>query len=142
MTSCSKVESLALAFRRRLNCSNWDSIQWSNAANESATSVSEEVFKWLSDQPKLREPLRASAFQALSNADTYPDAGRSAKRIAALSDITSDEFDRLGLIYWTNFSVTNGDLPMRQLRPLFEAYGRSWPPAYSSQSESNHVSQA
>ena len=108
-------------------------IQWPSMAKEPAASVSEHVFAWLTAQPMLGEPLRVSAFQALADAETYPEAGRAAKLITTLSDITEAEFDRLSQIYRDNYSVRNGGLPTDQLRPLFEAYGKPWPPLNSSQ---------
>lgn len=102
--------------------------QWPNGHNLSPKQVAELIIRWASSVPEIGETMIDGLFTALGSVSNYIDAGATAKRIASLSGLTNDQWDRLDAIYWGNDQVRTGALPTKALRPFYEQHGHAWPP--------------
>lgn len=107
--------------------------QWPSGHGKTPRQVAQIISTWASSVPELGETMTAGLFTALQHANNYYDAGATAGRIASLSGLTDDQWERLDQIWWTNDQLYTGALPTKALRPFYAQHGRPWPPPKSSQ---------
>jgi hypothetical protein len=111
--------------------------QWPSAGAQTPNQVARLISSWISAVPELGATVTDGLFAALRGAEGYIEAGRAADKIAALGSLTPDQFEQLDEIFWTNDQVRGGALPTRALRPLYQQYGRQWPPKKANSHASN-----
>lgn len=102
--------------------------QWPSGYERSAKEVAQIVYRWVSTMPEMGSPIIEGLLEALGEASDYMSAGAAAGRIAALGTLSDADFDKLDAVYWSNNQVHGGVLPSRELRPLYQANNRAWPP--------------
>lgn len=102
--------------------------QWPSASGADATTVAAHISAWASSIPDLSETMTDGLFTALEAANNYMDAGATGSRIATLSNLTDDQWRRLGEIFWANDQVHGGVLATRALEPFYLRHQKAWPP--------------
>ena len=102
--------------------------QWHSAASVDAKGVAKLIMHWMSGIPELGERMVEGLLAALEVANNYMDAGATANRLATLSGLSPEQWNRLDEIYWKNDQLFTGALPTKALRPFYEHNGRAWPP--------------
>ncbi len=103
--------------------------QWPAGHNLTAKEVAQVISTWASSIPELGETMTDGLFSALEVTGNYIDAGATASRIATLSDLTKEQWDRLNDIWWKNDQLHTGTLPAKALKPFYLKHGRDWPPS-------------
>lgn len=106
--------------------------QWPSHRDDTATRVADEIRTWFINLPELGSSIVDGLFSALAAAGNYVTAGATADQIAALGTLTTEQFDRLDKIWWSNDQLYGGVLPTRALQPLYLRNQRAWPPARPS----------
>lgn len=102
--------------------------QWPSGHDMTAKPVAQIIGTWASSVPELGEIMTDGLFAALEHANNYMDAGATAGRIAALSGLTDEQWDRLDEIWWKNDQLYTGALPTKALKPFYAEHDRDWPP--------------
>lgn len=102
--------------------------QWPSAFGLDARAIAAQISAWASSIPELGETMTDGLFSALAEANNYMDAGATATRVATLSDLTRDQWERLALVFWSNDQVYGGILPRNALEPFYRRHGRDFPP--------------
>lgn len=102
--------------------------QWPTGGELTAKQVASIISTWTSSNPQLGQTMTDGLFAALEAAGNYVDAGATADRIATLSGLTDEQWDRLGTIYWKNDQLFTGVLPIKALKPFYRRHAREWPP--------------
>lgn len=102
--------------------------QWPAGGEHTAKQVASIISTWTSSNPELGNTMTDGLFAALEAAGNYIDAGATADRIATLSGLTDEQWDRLDTIYWKNDQLFTGVLPRQALKPFYLRHAREWPP--------------
>lgn len=103
--------------------------QWPSAVGQTPKQVASIVSTWVSTLPELGPSIVDGLFMALGSAANYYDAEAAAERIAKLSTLTDDQFQRLNKIWWSNDQLYGGVLPSRVMKPFYQASKQAWPPS-------------
>ncbi|MCP3425837.1 toll/interleukin-1 receptor domain-containing protein [Rothia sp. AR01] len=109
--------------------------QWNSHAQSSAREVAEDIGNWLSGIEELGETMAEGLFSALEQATDYLSAGATAERIAMLSRLSDEQWERLDRVYWSNDQVYRCGLVYRALRPFYGEHDRDFPPPKPAQQQ-------
>ena len=99
-----------------------------NETTTPVTRVAAEIRSWLVNLPEFGTSIVYGLISALKEAGNYLTAGAIAEQIAALDYLTSEQFDRLDLAWWSNDQLYGGLLPTRALQPFYQKNESTWPP--------------
>lgn len=102
--------------------------QWPSGNSSSPRELASLICKWASSIQELGEAMANGLFASLEAANNYIDAGATASRIANLSGLTGEQWERLGRIYWSNDQLYYGALTAKALQPFYDLHEQEWPP--------------